>query len=327
MKLIDFSDCKIDRHSDYGGSDRKNAIIYNGERYMIKFSERQEPKNDYGTSNVNNVLSEYIGSHIFASVGIPVHETLLGTYNGELVVACRNFLSPGDTLHEFSWYLRNQYDSSDIKRTPILEQIYKTISADPDLTLIKKEAVARYWDTFVVDAIIGNFDRHSGNWGYIIDASDNVKLAPVYDCGSCMFPGLSADAMGRVLDTAYGIARRIYEFPKAALLVEGKKVGYYDMMSSGYNADCERAVLRIAPKINTDDLSKVISETSILSGERKDFYIAMLKNRFRYIVERAYNRIKRNDYDEKALARIGTDSFKDEAETLEEFERAEKEMN
>ena len=326
LRLIDFSDCKIDRHSDYGGSDRKNAIFYNGDRYMIKFSEKQEPKNDYGTSKVNNVISEYLGSHIFASIGIPVHETLLGTYNGELVVACKNFLSPGDTLHEFSWYLRNQYDSHDIQRTPVIEQVYKTISTDPDLMSIKSSAIERYWDTFVVDAIIGNFDRHSGNWGYIVDSYDHVRLAPVYDCGSCLYPALSSDAMSHVLETEYGIARRIFEFPKAALLVDGKKAGYYDMMSSGYNKDCDHAVLRIVPKIDVDDICRVVSDTIILSKERKDFYATMLKNRIEYIAERAFNRITQDDYDDVAAGRIGSESFKDRKEVIDEWKRAKAEM-
>ena len=327
MKLIDFSDCKIDRHSDYGGSDRKNAIIYCDERYMIKFSEKQEAKNDYGTSNVNNVLSEYLGSRIFASVGIPVHQTLLGTYHGELVVACKNFLAPGETLHEFSWYLRNQFDSADIQRMPVLEQIYKVIITDPDLLSIKEAAIERYWDTFVIDAVIGNFDRHSGNWGYIIGNDDSIRVAPVFDCGSCLYPGLSANAMQGVLESKYGVSRRMFEFPKAALLVGEKKVGYYDMMASGYNRDCEKAVLRMVPRIDISAIREIISETSILSMERKEFYITMMENRIKYILKRAYQRLTKEDYDEIALSRIGTDSFRDESETIREFERAKEEMD
>ena len=53
---------------------------------------------DMQTSYVNNVLSEYIGSHIFQSIGIPTHETLLGVMRrgGErLAVACKDFCYTG----------------------------------------------------------------------------------------------------------------------------------------------------------------------------------------------------------------------------------------
>ena len=163
--LIDFSNADIDKRSDYGGSDRKRALYYDGDRYMLKFSEKTAAKNDYGTSNVNNVISEHLGSKIVGLMGLPVHETILGTYNGELVVACKNFVGKDEVFHEFSWYMRNQFDSNELSRVPKLSQIYETIKNDSDLAAMRNESIERYWDTFVADAVIGNFDRHSGNWG------------------------------------------------------------------------------------------------------------------------------------------------------------------
>ena len=329
MRLIDFSDCKIDRHTDYAGSDRKNAIIYDGDRYMIKFSERQEPKNDYATSCVNNVLSEYIGSHIASLAGIPTHETLLGTYNGELVVACKNFLKPGETLHEFSWYLRNQYDSSDIKRTPVLSQIYDTINNHPDLSQIRQIAIDRYWDTFVVDALIGNFDRHAGNWGYIVGVDDAIRPSPIYDCGSCLYSGLSTDQMEKVTSTELSIAKRLFSYPKAALFVGelDAKVGYYDMLSSGYDKACSKAVLRIVPRIDMNDVISIIEQTPCLSKERRQFYETMLEHRYELILERAYMRVSEDRYDDVALDRIGTVSFKEEVDAWNEYLRAKEEVD
>ena len=57
-------------------------------------------------SYTNGCVSEYLGSHIFALVGIPVQETLLGTYskNGreKIVVACKDFTSPGVVIQDFA---------------------------------------------------------------------------------------------------------------------------------------------------------------------------------------------------------------------------------
>ena len=42
---------------------------------------------------------------------------------------------------------------------------------------------------FVKYALIGNTDRHNGNWGFLLDLeSGKVKFAPIYDCGSCLNP-------------------------------------------------------------------------------------------------------------------------------------------
>ena len=34
--MIDFTSCPIDLIANYGGSDQKRGIIYQGERYMLK---------------------------------------------------------------------------------------------------------------------------------------------------------------------------------------------------------------------------------------------------------------------------------------------------
>ncbi len=51
--------------------------------------------------------------------------------------------------------------------------------------------VRNFWDMFIVDALIGNTDRHNGNWEFLENKiSRNVSIAPIYDCGSCLNPML-----------------------------------------------------------------------------------------------------------------------------------------
>lgn len=53
-------------------------------------------------SYANGCISEYIGCHIFESIGIPVQETILGTYTRnekqKIVVACKDFTKGGLVL-------------------------------------------------------------------------------------------------------------------------------------------------------------------------------------------------------------------------------------
>jgi hypothetical protein len=46
MQPIDFSDCKINNVTNYGGSDRKFGIFYLGEPYMIKFAAKGKIRNN-----------------------------------------------------------------------------------------------------------------------------------------------------------------------------------------------------------------------------------------------------------------------------------------
>lgn len=76
-----------------------------------------------------------------------------------------------------------------------------------------KETIDRFWDMFIVDALIGNFDRHGGNWGFI-KRNNQYRIAPVYDNGSSLYPRLNTDEkIAEVLDSEEEIDRRIYTFP------------------------------------------------------------------------------------------------------------------
>ena len=51
-----------------------------------------------------------------------------------------------------------------------------------------------------MDALIGNWDRHNGNWGFLYNAhTDEMELAPVYDCGSSLYPQADEKIMEMVL--------------------------------------------------------------------------------------------------------------------------------
>ena len=84
--MIDFSNYSKTK-TYYGGSERKFGFLVDGYEYMIKFQKH----NNFG-EKIYNHISEYIGCHIFEMLGFNVQETYLGTYNGEEVVACKNFI-------------------------------------------------------------------------------------------------------------------------------------------------------------------------------------------------------------------------------------------
>lgn len=203
-----------DRVANYTGSDRKEGVIgSNGRRYLIKYAQKHTGKDDMDTSDVNNALSEYLSSHILGIIGYPVHHTFLATRNRELVIACENFIQKDQELIEFGTYMRKQYDSAEISRVPRYRQIKEILSTDPDLRM-NPNLWNDYCRRFVGDAFVGNFDRHMGNWGYLVSGTDRTAPpvpAPVYDNGSTLFPALSSKEMHTILSEKKGPGfQRVY---------------------------------------------------------------------------------------------------------------------
>lgn len=199
-KLIDFEQCPSFLN-DYEGADTKLKIQFNNDIYMLKLGRKLEPneRNALQASYSNSPVAEYLGSHIFQLANIPVQETILGTYRGHIAVGCKDFIldrpdSDSIQLTEFK-KLETSFlgGSSAVGRTPLYENILAVFNNHPYLEPIREQAIERYWQTFAIDSLIGNFDRHSGNWGFLYDKSKDqlFDLAPVYDCGSSFYPRLN----------------------------------------------------------------------------------------------------------------------------------------
>ena len=209
---------------------------------------------------------------------------------------------------EFSEYVRAKYDSREVKRFIRLDQIYSTLQ-DPanDIPLsLQKASIERYWDTFVIDALVGNFDRHMGNWGYLSE-NNRLRLAPIYDFGSTLFPQLSDQGTLEISSSEYELLKRCLVFPSPSLVITDEKVGkvgYYDMLASNYDPNCTAAVLRMVPRINIEKVCQIIDETPFITDVRKEFYKIILKTRKDLLLNRAYLRCFYGEYDLESLNRL-----------------------
>lgn len=288
--IYDFSECFVFPINDYDGRERKERIIYNGDNYLMKFRNNATGKTDLFSSQTNNIFSEYVGCHIIETLDIPVQKTLLGTYKGEVVVACKDFTFPGVHLAEFSDLSNSFISKSKLSPHPDLDSVLscyeERFGAGPSDPLRKN-----FWDIFIIDSFIGNFDRHAGNWGFLVDDKiGSVKPSPIYDCGSCLYPALAEHALDEVMSNVTEIDARIYRFPSSSILYKGKKISYFDFISSLQNEECTSALLRVYPKISMDKISQVIDATPIISDTRKQFYKSMLSQRYTKILTFSYEK-------------------------------------
>ena len=202
----------------------------------------------------------------------------------KIVVACGDFTEPGVSLQDFASLKNRMIDSERQGYGTELIDILQTID---EQTLVDRDSLLeRFWDMFIVDAFIGNWDRHNGNWGFLYDdRTDEMTLAPVYDCGSCLYPQADKKIMEAVLSDPGERNHRIYNIPLSAIMQEGKKIKYFDYISSMQNEDCNRALKRIVPRIDMGKIKGIIDYTPFISDLQKDFYLTMLIERKKRILD------------------------------------------
>ena len=311
-----------DRVANYTGSDRKDGgISPDGHRYLIKYAQKHTGKDDMDTSDVNNVLSEYLSSHILGFIGYPVHHTFLATRNEELVVACENFIPKDQELIEFGTYMRKRYDSAEINRVPRYHQIKEILSTDPDLRM-NPGLWNDYYRRFVGDAFVGNFDRHMGNWGYLVSETAPTAPpvpAPIYDNGSTLFPALSSKEMRTILSEKKELLKRTLLFPQAALAIESQKISYMDMLSSNFDPAMTEVVLQMVPVIQKKipEIKKFLHDQTFLSDTKRTFYQIILQTRLNFLLEPALEACRAGKYHPDAQKRLKNDIAYTEAD----FER------
>ncbi|MDD3339775.1 MAG: HipA domain-containing protein [Lachnospiraceae bacterium] len=285
--MIDYAKYR-QNYKFYSGAEKKIGFTMQNRDYFAKFQ-----KNSREGLRFNHV-SEYLGSHIFALLGLTVQETYLGLYEGKEVVVVRDFLQGTESFIPFNGVGDSSLDISEKKYLYEYEDIICMIEANVKLTDIA-ETEEQFWKMFVVDALLGNFDRHGSNWGFI--KNDNVyRMAPVFDNGSCLFPQLNTDEkIQAILSSQEEMEKRTYQFPTSQIKRRGKKSSYYDIINSLQYEGCNHALKYIVDKYDAKKIGDFIEKTPFITALRKDFYKKMIQIRFEKILWESYEKMKRGE--------------------------------
>ncbi|MBR5289466.1 MAG: HipA domain-containing protein [Erysipelotrichaceae bacterium] len=275
--------------SVFSGSEKKHEILISGQRYIVKFQKNSE------VGLTMSYVCEYLGSHIFQLLGIEAQQTFLGTCEGRNVVVMKNFLDKNEIFVAF-----NGVGESTLEREKELYQytyddICSMLEENTKLTNVQ-QTVDRFWDMFIVDALIGNFDRHGSNWGFI-KKENKYRIAPVFDNGSCLYPRINNDKkILDILNDESEILKRIYQFPRSHIKVKGRKSSYFEVINSLQFEQCNKALKRIVPKVHLEDFYDLIDSVECISNLQKEFYKTMIKRRFELILQNSYQKLKeKND--------------------------------
>ena len=293
--MIDFTNCEINNFKYYGGKNGgKICIVYNDEDYMLKFPSANDGIVEQEYSN--SCISEYVTCHIIKTLGLNVQETLLGKYhlngNEKIVVACKDFTSNGTILKQFAELKNSQIETSKNGYGTELEEVLETI--ENQLIYDVKQLKEFFWDMFIADSLVGNFDRHNGNWGFLINENlKKIEIAPIYDCASCLYPQLTDNKISEIIDKDEEMEARVFVFPTSALKKNDKKINYFEYINSLKNEDCNMALARMFPKIDMVKITGIIDETPFISDVRKEFYKKIVKMRYEKILKNSYDKWQR----------------------------------
>ena len=159
--MIDFTQCEVNKFKAYGGANgNKIHICYGGKGYMLKFPPI--PGLNKAMSYTNGCISEYIGCHIYETLGIRVQETLLGTYTDKkgkekVVVACHDFTEGGKKLMEFAQLKNTCIDS---EQNGFGTELSTITAAMEEQELIPQQEIKQFfWDMFIADALQRIYSR------------------------------------------------------------------------------------------------------------------------------------------------------------------------
>ena len=290
---MDFTNCRRIISKAYNGANgKKISIEVNGKQYMLKFppSGKNKPTE---LSYTNSCFSEHIGSSVFNLVGIEAQKTMLGTFElndkQKIVCACEDFTTDGSILYDFcsikNTIIDSEHEDAGTELEDILETIEKQQFVNPIILL------EHFWDVFIIDALLGNFDRHNGNWGFLYNFSNTTsKIAPVFDCGSCLLPQANEKTIDKILNDENELNARIYRFPNSAIKYQGAKLNYFDYLSTTKDINCINALERMISRINLSEINEFIDNEKYLNPLQKKFYKYYIIQRYEKILISAYKK-------------------------------------
>ena len=225
-------------------------------------------------------------------MGIPVQETVLGRYRDYIAVACRDFSRDDFYLYEF-YKLANAYvgDNELAKdRCIILDEIYRVIENVCKVRYIKEALIKRFWDMFIVDALIANSNRSSSDWGILVPIGSkdmaNAQVAPVYDNGWCLNSALTDEEMANIL--AKSNNERIKLYLSSSSIFQRKddnqKINPYSFLQRHENRDADAALISLKERITRaiENINHLIDDIPIITDIGKRFYKESIEYRYRY---------------------------------------------
>ncbi len=310
IKIEDFNNLESSGLAYGGHGGAKSGVLINGEKWLLKYPKPTKSMNVKNLSYTTTPLSEFLGSHIYQIVGIDTHDTKLGIKDNKIVVACKDFLKSNEVILNYN-EIKNEYSLETEKE---LEKISTNYNQNEDLeelfvimdtnVYFKKvnDLRTRFYDMFVIDALIGNNDRNEGNWGLVLNKETlSLKLAPVYDNGASFCNKSDNSKLKSFEMDEFKFKQLAYDSSISIFSLNNKKINPLKYIESMQNKDLNEAILRIVPRIDLkkikdffDSIPYEINDIQVFSNEQKVIYYKLLEYRYNFILLETYKKLKKS---------------------------------
>lgn len=258
---------------EYNGSEIKLGVTIDGSNYILK---RQ--KKDW-----LNVQSELIASRFIKYLGGNVHTVLPGIYDNEQVVLCKDFTDIGSCLKTLASLNSSSIDTDDFMHEYYVDDIIYELAKIRNLDV--SSALQQFYWMFIYDAILGNSDRHKGNFG-VLSAGEKHVMAPIFDNGACLFPRNHR----YVIDCDW-MYERVFTFPNSKIMFCEKPLkersSYAQVISDGRIPD---EVLKQAQNLDVVAVMQKVCDDFGITGIQASYYKTIVFYRYECIIKQKHFR-------------------------------------
>ncbi len=285
-KIKEISLDKYKNKKTYDGNTVKFGITYKGIDYIVK-----PPKNkDY------SMYSEDVASRFMRGLGYNAHETLLvkDTKRGD-VVLLKDFVRRGESLRSYKSTGQSSEDTNVSDKSYTYDDIVYMINKHTKISdEHKKQALEQFWDMYMLDAILGNRDRHHGNWGYICKGNE-YRITKIYDNGASLFPNVNNKMNEYRKDRKNFLFERCEKFPASLLMIydekekRNKRTNYYEYIGNYKKYKEMEIAYNKIKNIGLEkiyDTIKAASNNELIPELLRKFYIDIVCIRYMHIIER-----------------------------------------
>lgn len=218
-------------HEISEGSESKFLILVGDTKYLVKDSSINQKRKQPSLAP----FCEYVGSNFIRNSGLlKCQETYLGKYCGRDVVICKD-LFPDCEFQPFKDLHQSSAGTDLESKLYTYADVLHVLQRKADLGTSQLQDFKRsFWLMFLFDAILGNRDRHEGNWGFV-KKGGTVRLAPIFDNGSSLFPDVNLE----IWNSKEFIEERVYHIPgsqlkmwKPGITDRPMRTNYYEILTN-----------------------------------------------------------------------------------------------
>lgn len=294
MEEIDVSAWAVIRDEPGGRDPNKKWLAADADapRHLHWLWKSRQTTGD-GSQSALTDCAEVFVSRLASRLQIPAAYCRFAICDGEWGVISRNVTPEGFSLNtgaaylpEVEGYERDQIDSA-LGRRPgrmrrdsgytlnTVQAVLSDVAPPPGIGGVTAFGV--FAGYLVLDALVGNTDRHPGNWALLeADADASRHLAPTYDHGSALGAGLTDDNRRTRNPSDFAAKGRANPFvPEKQLLVDLAQEAVRRADASLWLprvAALDRATVRgalVAPTPRLSDVAAKFMESVVLENRRR----------------------------------------------------------